>query len=140
MRAPFIAALFGAALLPAVMVTPVAAQPATVARPIAQISVTFRLQVAGQPANGETFWVAYGPLAGRFGLFQLHSAGGGWFHATRQLTADGRTAIAYLAGHGVVRTRYGPAPGSPVVTIERFGPMLLRELQLHVVYWHVPVG
>jgi hypothetical protein len=140
MRTTLIASLLGAAALAFVTVTPVAAHPATVTRPIAQVSVTFRVQVAGHDGAGATYWVACGPLGGRFGLVQLHPSGGGRYAATLRLAAAGRAVFAYLAGHGVVHTRFGPAPGNPVVTIERFGPAFPQQLRLHVVYWHAPVG
>jgi hypothetical protein len=118
----------------------VEAQKASLVKPVARVPVTFRLHVAGQPSADATFWVAYGPLAGRFVLVQLRASGAGSYAAVRRLPATGRTVFAYLVGHGVVRTPSGLAPGDPVLTIERFGPALPTQLQLRVVYWHAPVG
>lgn len=102
--------------------------------------VTFRLQVSGSPTPGATFWVAYGPLADRFGLVQLHPAGHGTYVARQDLPAEGRTVFAFLAGNGVIRTRFGPAPGDPVTTIQRFGPVSVWHLALPTVHWEAPVG
>jgi hypothetical protein len=140
MRKICVASLLASAVLSGTLLTPAAAKTDAVARPVAQVSVTFRLQVGGHPASGATFWVAYGPLAGRFGLVRLHRSDGGVYTATRRLPATGRAVFAYLAGNGVVRTRVGLAPGNPVVTIERFGPALPTQLRPQLVHWRAPVG
>jgi hypothetical protein len=44
--------------------------------------VHFRLHVVGRPSPGTTFWVAYGPLAGRFGIIRLHAAGSNMYEAS----------------------------------------------------------
>lgn len=104
------------------------------------VLVTFRLEVSGAPAARTTFWVAYGPLAGRFGLLQLHSLGGGTYGAQRRLPASGRTTYAYLAGQGVAHTRIGRTPGDPVITIESFGPTTALQAGRFVARWTAPVG
>jgi hypothetical protein len=101
---------------------------------------TFRLQVQGTPAAGSTFWVAFGPLDGRFGLIRLKSAGTGWYTARARLPRQGRTVFAFLAGQGVLHATFGLAPGNPVVTIRRVGPV---EVGLHdpiTAHWDAPVG
>src|SRR5438270_13637329 len=55
------------------------------------VTVTFRLTVVGQIVPGQTFWVAYGPLDGHFGIFQLHQTSRGSYAASQQFPADGRT-------------------------------------------------
>jgi hypothetical protein len=108
--------------------------------PSASVTATFRLVVSGQADSSLTFWVAYGPLRDGFGLVQLHPAGQGRYRASVTLPAEGRTVFAFLAGHGTIRTRFGPAPGNPVVTIRRIGPVNLAELRLPTVRWMVPAG
>jgi hypothetical protein len=106
----------------------------------AAVAVTFRLHVSGKPASDTTFWVAYGPLAGRFGLVQLHPSGAGVYSATQTLPTQGRTTFAYLAGRGAIQSRFGPAPGDPVTIIQRIGPVSARELDTSPITWTGPVG
>jgi hypothetical protein len=104
-------------------------------------SVTFRLNVTGQDPS-LTYWVAYGPLSDHFGLVRLHSMGSNRYGASDRLPTQGRTIFAYLAGHGVMHTRFGPAPGNPVVTIKRIGPLGMSHIRLALVQWRVqrPAG
>lgn len=108
----------------------------------ATVLETFRLQISGSPETGTTFWVAYGPLAGHFGVIQLHRSAAGKYVAQQRLPARGRTVFAYLGGQGVMQTRLGVAPGNPVITIRRIGPVTLSSAQrsLPVVQWYAPVG
>jgi hypothetical protein len=101
---------------------------------------TFRLQISGQPATGTTFWVAYGPLAGRFGIIRLHASGRTLYVATRPLPANGYTTFAYVAGHDTIRARFGLAPGNPVVTIRVFNGVSMSGGQLPTVQWQAPIG
>ena len=101
---------------------------------------SFRLQVSGSVARDATFWVAYGPIAGRWGIVRLHHAGHGVYRASHRLPAEGTTIFTYLQGYGVVSTRLGPAPGNPVVTITRLGPLAPSSPQLASVTWQAPVG
>jgi hypothetical protein len=103
-------------------------------------TATFRLHVAGPVGSSLTFWVAYGPLDDRFGLIQLHSVGRGLYQAQSLLPAQGRTVFAYLVGRGTIHARFGPAPGNPVVTIRRIGPVSMADLHLPMVRWSAPVG
>ena len=105
-----------------------------------QMLQTFRLRVLGQVSQRMTFWVAYGPLAGRFSVVRLHRVQSGVYEAHRRLPDQGRTIFAYLAGTGVMSTQAGPAPGNPVVTIRRIGPIGMRHLRLPTVYWQTPAG
>lgn len=123
--------------------SPVAAAPAHHNHPQARppaIAVTFRLRVSGTPDAEVTFWVAYGPLAGRFGLVQLHAACRGLYAAVDHLPAHSRTTFAYLEAQSTVQTRFGTAPGSPTVTIRRIGPVAVTGTHLPVVHWQMPVG
>lgn len=103
------------------------------------VVATFRLHISGRPSPGTTFWVAYGPLAGKFGLVRLSDAGSGLRVATQALPGTGRTVFAYLAGHGVTMTRHGPAPGNPVVVIRTIGPISPAHLP-PLVQWSAPAG
>jgi hypothetical protein len=109
------------------------------ARAYGSRTVTFRLQVSGPPARGATYWVAYGPLDGKFGIVRLTFAGSHMYKATRDLPAHGRAIFAYLSGYGSVWTRLGWVPGPPVVTIRRFGPTLAWQLPT-TVSWVPPIG
>jgi hypothetical protein len=105
-----------------------------------RVAVTFRLLVHGHVGPHTTFWVAYGPLAGTFGVVRLHAAGQGWYTADRSLPAHGRTMVAYLAGVGSVVMPYGRAPGNPVSTIRTIGPVAASQLNGRVVQWDAPIG
>ena len=98
-------------------------------------SVVFRLRVSGSVASNSTFWAAYGPVAGRFGLVQLKPVGPGQFSGTTKLPPGQSGIVAYLAGHGVVRTRAGKVPGDPVVTIRRTGDVPFSTRTLPLVHW-----
>lgn len=101
-------------------------------------TVTFRLHVVGHPSPNTTFWVAYGPLDGHFGVIQLHTRSGGDLVAQEQLPTRGRTVFAYLAGHGVMVTPMGNVPGDPVVTIRRLGPTTAPEVIRTIVEYLAP--
>ena len=102
------------------------------------VVATFRLQVAGSISPGTTFWVAYGPVDGHFGIVQLHGANG--TYSARQRVPAGRTTVAYLAGHGTMKTRFGVAPGNPVVTIRRVESAVIGQGPLPTIRWIAPVG
>ena len=104
------------------------------------VSVTFRLHVSGEPDLRTTYWVAYGPLAGQWGVIQLHPWGAGTYGALRALPSSGHTIFRYLAAQGTVKTRFGPAPGGRVVTIQAVGPVSAAQLSRYRVEWQAPVG
>lgn len=104
------------------------------------VSADFRLHVAGQVASGTTFWVAYGPLDGKFAILRLHSTGNGTFVRRSSLPAGARATYSYVMGHGALHTRLGQEPGNPVVTIRTIGPVTVRQAPLPTVQWHAPVG
>src|SRR5437588_11928160 len=89
----------------------------------AVVMTTFRLQVQGSAQKGETYWVTYGPLAGRFGIVRLSQTGPGVFTASRQLPTAGRSRFTYIAGRGVVHTRAGLAPANPDGTLLTVSPV-----------------
>jgi hypothetical protein len=102
-------------------------------------TLTFRLRVTGAHDPAMTFWVAYGPLGGTFGLIRLQPSGHEYYTATRSLPA-GRTVFSYIAGTGTVQTRLGPAPGYPTITIARMGPGAPVRSRTIALTWHAPVG
>lgn len=109
------------------------------ARPQTAVTV-FQLAVSGSPRPGTTFWVAYGPLNGQFGLIQLTHRSGNTFSASKQLPTAGRTVFAYLAAQGVTRTPAGLAPGGRPMTIRRIGPTSIWPHGLPLIRWQPPVG
>jgi hypothetical protein len=113
--------------------------PSPVSQRTGTITATFRLLVVGHLGTHMTLWVAFGPAAGRFGLLRLRPARPNLYTATDRFPVPSKVVIVYLAGQGVIQTRFGPAPGNPVVTIERLGPLYVSD-HLPVVRWRVPVG
>jgi hypothetical protein len=101
--------------------------------------VTFRLHVSGDIPNEMTFWIAYGPLAGQFGIVLLHRSDTGLYTVSMRLPG-GRSTFAYVAGYGVNRVRYGLVPGYPVITIRCLDRSTARQVARRAEYWHVPVG
>lgn len=104
------------------------------------VPCVFRLHVNGNPGTSATFWVAYGPLHGRFGIIRLTRVGAHTFTARRNLPAGARTSFAYVEGQGTVHTRAGAAPGNPVITINTLGPLRLGARPLPLQRWAAPVG
>jgi hypothetical protein len=101
--------------------------------------VTFRLHVSGDIPQAMTFWLAYGPLGGRFGIVRLHRSRVGLYAASVRLPV-GRSSFAFVAGYGVIHVRFGPAPGNPVITIRRIDRCTALQAARIGVYWHVPEG
>jgi|SRR5947209_17581029 len=138
--------LFGMAaalLLCVVLASPASARVSndrTVGMHARLVTMNFRLRLETQPAAGTTFWIAYGPLAGRFGLIRLHQTGQNLYTAHANLPAAGRANFAYIAGNGTVRTRLGLEPGIPTVTIRNFDRITPGQTQLPVVTWQPPIG
>lgn len=134
---PILLLLVMAALLsPRTTVTATSAATTPVAT---RAMVTFQLHVSGDIPQEMTFWIAYGPLAGHFGIVRLHRADTGLYTASMCLPV-GRSSFAYVAGYGVIRVRYGPVPGDPVITIRCLDRSTARQAARRVVYWHVPIG
>jgi hypothetical protein len=104
------------------------------------VVTTFRLRVAGRPAPNTTFWVAYGPLQGRWGVIRLAAHRAGVYSAWALLPANGRTTFAYLAGQGTIQTKMGPAPGGVPTTIAVVGPTTAANAALVAVHWRPPAG
>ncbi len=117
---------------------PASAEAASQSR--VQISQTFRIHVNGDADASSAFWVAYGPVKGRFSIVQLHSSDGHSFRATRQLPLRARTTFTYLMSAGRIHTRAGWAPAERAMTITQLGPVVITPAQPAVVQWQVPVG
>jgi hypothetical protein len=135
-------ALFVSLSLFAAVSAPVAARGTREIRvqPTAPTVQSFRLHVDGKVGPKATFWVAYGPLAGHFGLIRLRLAGPGLYAAAVRLPGSGTSEFAYLRGNGVIRTPHGAAPGNPVTTIRVLGPVTVPQSRLPTVQWQAPVG
>jgi hypothetical protein len=129
----------GALILLTASLSPVSAAPRG-AGSTRLFTTVFRLHVAGQADPRTTYWVAYGPLAGTWGIVRLHAAGHGLEIGSRALPAKGTTTFDYVAGQGVVHTKLGPAPGNPVYTIAQIGPTSPMAITRHTVEWQAPVG
>jgi hypothetical protein len=109
------------------------------ARPAVALT-TFRLQVTGTSDPGATYWIAYGPLAGKFGIAQLHQRSRGVYTASLQLPTNGKSVFSYMVGHGAVHTRLGVEPGGPVLTVRQFGPTSVWPHGIPAVRWHPPAS
>jgi hypothetical protein len=105
-----------------------------------QVPVTFRLVVPGSVASTMTFWVAYGPLAGHFGIIQLVPKGNNTYSTRVTLPAQGRTTFTYLAAFGRIKTRMGYVPRRGDVTIKTLGPTDPITASMHPVRWLPPLG
>jgi hypothetical protein len=108
--------------------------------PGARVNVAFRIHVSGKFPGDATFWVAYGPLAGRFWLVRLHKTFRGTFGTQRSLPSAGTSSFTYLVGRGSVSTPAGPAPGNPVTVIRTLGPVSVEQLARARIAWHLPAG
>lgn len=102
-------------------------------------SRVFRLSVDGPVAPSDTFWVAYGPLAGTWGIVRMHATSSKLFVAKITLPR-GRTVFSFIEGRGVMHTRLGAVPGNPVITIRQVGSTTSTGPVFPLVVWHVPIG
>lgn len=94
----------------------------------------------GAADTSSTFWVAYGPVKGRFYIVQLHAPDGHNYKATRQLPLRARATFTYLTSAGRIHTRIGWVPAGRTTTITQQGPVLISPTQPTVVQWQAPVG
>lgn len=101
------------------------------------VSTSFHLRVAVKAAPGTTFWVAYGPLDGKWGLIRLHRSGKSVYSGSRVLPTSGRTVFSFIAGRGTMRSRMGVVPGNPVTTIRSIGPITIWPHGVPTVLWRV---
>ncbi len=127
----------------AVVLTVFPGRGVAASRPIVHATETqilFRLQVSGPRDPAATYWVAFGPVQGRFGIKRLKPASNGLFEASQWLPLHVRTTFAYVAGQGAIHSRAGLAPGNPVITIRVFGPAVIAPAGIPVVRWSTPIG
>jgi hypothetical protein len=103
-------------------------------------TTTFSLAVAGTPDKGTTFWVAHGPLAGRFGVSQLKPHGNHIYSARVILPANGVTTFNYLAAQGTEVVHGTPQPGGAVVAIRTMESVTAAMASQRVIHWSVPLG
>jgi hypothetical protein len=104
------------------------------------VTVAFRLHVSGLLPDKATFWVAYGPIDGRFWVVRLRRSVEGTFGTRRSLPSDGTSDFTYLVGRGTVSTPAGPAPGNPVTVIRTFGHVSADKVARARVVWHLTAG
>jgi hypothetical protein len=103
------------------------------------VGCMFRLSVDGPVSPTDTFWVAYGPLDGTWGIIRLREVGSRKYEAHATLP-PGRTVFSFIEGRGVMHTRLGSVPGNPVSTIRQIGPTSASGAALPLVVWHRPIG
>ncbi len=115
------------------------ARTVPVSAPRPDTESVFRLSVEGPVSPDDTFWVAYGPLAGTWGIIRLHARGPKLFES-RVTLPRGRTVFSFIEGRGVMHTRLGAVPGNPVTTIRQVGPATTARPAFPLVVWHVPIG
>jgi hypothetical protein len=89
------------------------------------VETAFHVQVPGAVPPGTTLWVAYGPVAGKFGIIRLHRDPSGQFVASGRFPAGTRATFYYIRGHGTIPTRAGAMPGNPVRTLGHQGPLVV---------------
>jgi hypothetical protein len=89
------------------------------------VSTPFHVQVPGPVSAQTTLWVAYGPVAGKFGIIRLHASPSGQFVGSARFPAGSRATFYYIEGQGTVHTRAGLAPGNPTRTLGRVGPLVI---------------
>lgn len=103
-------------------------------------TTTFSLTVAGTPSKGTTFWVAHGPLGGRFGVIRLRAHGNHTYSAKVTLPAGGVTSFTYLAAEGTQIVHGTPQPGGAVMVIRSINSVTAKVAAARVVRWSVPLG
>jgi hypothetical protein len=101
---------------------------------------TFSVTVTGTPAKGTTFWVAHGPLAGRFGVIRLLPRGNHTYSARVSLPVTGVTSFTYLAAHGTRMVHGMPEPGGAEVVIRTMESVTATVASQRAVHWSVPLG
>lgn len=89
------------------------------------VQTAFHVQVPTTVPSRMTFWVAYGPVAGKFGIVRLHRASSREFVASARFPAGSRATFYYIEGRGSIQTRSGAAPGNPVTTLGHQGPLVV---------------
>lgn len=138
-RTPIALLLLGLAiLLPRAGVT--SAETWTVGHGRSTVAVKFHLHVSGTVAPNATFWLAYGPVAGRFGVIRLKAQSPGNYVARQSLPAGSHGVFAYIMGLGTMHSREGAGPGNPTLTIRRFSVSRIQPGSIPQVSWTAPVG
>lgn len=103
-------------------------------------TTTFQLAVAGSPVRGATFWVSYGPLAGHFGVIQLHSNGNHLYSARAGLPLKESSTFTFLQAQGIQMVHGLPQPGGIPVVIRRMDAVTAVAVSQRIVHWSVPLG
>jgi hypothetical protein len=103
-------------------------------------TATFRLAIAGSPAKGATFWVSYGPLAGKFGVIELRSVGGHLYSGRTVLPVNKAGTFTYLEAQGVQTVHGSAQPGGIPVIIRSVDAVTAAAASSQVVHWSIPLG
>lgn len=131
-------ALTTATLIGCLMPAVVHAEKRSIGSPLVRTS--FRLQPDSLASQHATYWLAYGPVAGKFGLVQMHPNSAGIFVASTRLPLGARGTFYYIQGQGAIHTRAGLAPGNPVHTIGHVGPLRVSRQPVPMFHVASPAG
>ncbi len=101
---------------------------------------TFSLVVTGTPASTLTYWVAHGPLDGRFGVIELHPTGTKVFSATVSLPLFAKTTFTYLASTRVQVVHGLKQPAGTIVTIKSMDDVTAGTAAMKTMHWSAPLG
>jgi hypothetical protein len=104
------------------------------------VRMPFRVSIPSQLPSSTTLWVAYGPVAGKFGLIRLRPGLRGEFVASGRFPAGTSATFYYIEGHGTIRTRAGVGPGNPVQTIGHVGPVVIGKQPVPLFRVPAPAG
>lgn len=102
--------------------------------------VTFTLIVTGEPAPNLSYWVAHGPIDGRFGVIQLHPVGTNSFSASVTLPALAKTVFTYLASTGRQVLHGQKQPAGTIVTIKSMEHVTAETAAFKIMHWSAPLG
>lgn len=129
-----------AAIALAGVATPFAAHASTRASNLSLVRTAFHLQAESGLPPTTTYWVAYGPVAGKFGLIRLRNTGHGQFTAAGWFPSGTRATFYYIEGQGTIQTKAGPAPGNPVHTIGHTSPVIIGRQAVPLFRVPAPAG
>ena len=101
---------------------------------------TFRISVSGSPAKDTTFWVAHGPLNGRFGVIRLHRESGHSYAARITLPSNETTSFTYLTAQGVQWVHGLPQPAGTVTVIRTLDSVTASAAAAQAIHWSIPLG
>lgn len=104
------------------------------------VSTAFHVRLPAGISPGTTIWVAYGPVAGKFGIIRMHSISPRQYAASAKLPRGSRATFYYVEGQGTIHTRAGLAPGNPTRTLGRVGPVVIGRQPVPLFTVPAPLG